>query len=324
MTSRSSAQSRFARRWRGPIAGLVIIVSLGGCVALPSQDGAPTANDHSALPMPPSLVGTVAPRLPVDANGHLARVPEIQDFFDYCLLAEVDFAPDELDAFASEQIAQQVADRPAQAEALDVWRRYRAYDLGIRDIAGPDDAASRVDPSALERIVAAREAVARRTLGDWTDVFFADDFARARRDIAQLRAVQGPAFNETQALAIDDTLPADERSLRERRRARNKVMALIEQLQSDGASPTQMRQILQPRIGTAATKRLLQFDAQDKAWRTRYAAYAARRATIETSPLTVEQKAGQIDALRRQVFTGPGEIARAVSFDAYAGRPRGE
>ncbi|VVE52399.1 lipase secretion chaperone [Pandoraea anhela] len=322
--TRQSAGSIFLRRRHGAVAGLALLLSLGGCVALPSPQGPDTASERHARPLPPALAGTVAPRLPVDANGHLARVPAIQDFFDYCLLAEVDFTSSGLDAFASDQIARQVAGMPAQAQALDVWQRYRAYDLGLRDIAGHGNAAGRVDPAALTRIVEQREALARRTLADWTDIFFADDFARARRDIAQLRAVQGPAFSDAQALVIDETLPADERSLRERRRARNEVIAWIAQLQTDGTPPARMREILSPRIGAAATERLLQFEAQDNAWRQRYATYAARRATIETSPLTDDQKAAQIAALRRQMFTGPGEIARAVSFDAYAGRPRGE
>ncbi|WP_157123174.1 lipase secretion chaperone [Pandoraea vervacti] len=291
---------------------------LGGCIALPSTAPNGVEADAPQRPTPSSLVGTAAPRLPVDTSGHLARVRSVRDFFDYCLLAEIDFTSEGLDDFIGRQIALQVAGMPAQAEALDVWRRYRAYDLGIRSIEGQRATERRFDSAQLARLLVQRRAIARQTLGGWADIFFADDFARVEHDIAQLRA-QRDASTTDVPLANVDTLRQDDRHApRQRREANGELMAMIETLQADGSSPEQMRQALQSKMGEAALARVLIFEAEETAWQIRYRDYSVQRRAIEASSLPNDQKMEQISALRRRTFTGPGEIARAVSFDAYA------
>ncbi|WP_150623291.1 lipase secretion chaperone [Pandoraea captiosa] len=297
--------------------GLTSLVMLGGCIALPPAPNGVEA-DAPQRPTPSSLVGTAAPRLPVDPSGHLARVRSVRDFFDYCLLAEIDFTSEGLDDFVGRQIGLQLAGTPAQAEALDVWRRYRAYDLGIRNVEVRHATETQFDPARLARILAQRRAIARQTLAGWADVFFADDFARMEHDIAQLRAQRDTSTTDAPLAGVDTLGQEDQHAPRQRREAHGKWIAMIETLQADGSSPEQMRQALQSKIGDAALARVLIFETEETAWQIKYRDYSVQRRAIEASSLPNDQKREQIAALRRRTFTGPGEIARAVSFDAYA------
>ncbi|MET5115747.1 lipase chaperone, partial [Burkholderia pseudomallei] len=81
----------------------------------------------AASGLPASLAGASAPRLPLDAHGHLAKARAVRDFCDYCLSAQSELSAQALDAHVTREIAAQLDGTLAQGEALDDWKRYRAY-----------------------------------------------------------------------------------------------------------------------------------------------------------------------------------------------------
>ena len=94
------------------------VPAAGGLAAAPPQAAVP-----ASAGLPPSLAGSSAPRLPLDAGGHLAKSHAVRDFFDYCLTAQSDLSAPALDAFVVREIAAQLDGTVAQVEALlpRVW-----------------------------------------------------------------------------------------------------------------------------------------------------------------------------------------------------------
>jgi lipase chaperone LimK len=325
-TTASLVRSRFraARRpLRPALAALGAVLLLAACGApAPPRSEAPSSLPTAAagLPaLPASLAGTDVPRLPIDASGNLMHVRAVRDFFDYCLIAEVDLGPDGVDAFVTRQIAAQANGLPAQAQALDVWKRYRAWFAALRQQKDSGPPAQTMEPARLADALTRREAIAAQTLGDWRDALFADDFAHEQNDIARLKLGMNPLLSDQQRdarlSALDRDLPAAAQTARQTRQQQIVVLAHIERLQKASATPEQMRRELTPLIGAPATERLISMQHDDDAWRARYAAYAAQRKQIEASGQPQGDIAAQVRRLREQTFTAPGEASRALSFD---------
>jgi lipase chaperone LimK len=279
----------------------------------------PTATAASPAALPTSLAGTDVPRLPIDASGNLMHVRAVRDFFDYCLIAEVDLGPDGVDAFVTRQIAAQANGLPAQAQALDVWKRYRAWFAAIREQKDGGPPAQTLEPARLADALTRREAIATQTLGDWRDAFFADEFSREHHDIERLKLGMNTRLSDQQRdarlTALDRDWSASARTALQTRQRQTVVLAHIERLQKADATPEQMRGELTPLIGAAATERLIAMQRDDDAWRERYAAYAVQRKQIEVSGQPKGDIADQVRRLREQTFTAPGEASRARSFD---------
>ncbi|KVH55948.1 lipase chaperone [Burkholderia sp. MSMB1072] len=288
----------------------------GGAAAAPP----PAVQSNAGLP--PSLAGSSAPRLPLDAGGHLAKSRAVRDFFDYCLSAQSDLSTSALDAFVVREIAAQLDGTVAQAEALDVWHRYRAY-LDALATLRDAGAADKSDLGALQLALDQRASIAYRTLGDWSQPFFGAEQWRQRYDLARLKIVQDRSLTDAQKAerlaALEQQMPADERAAQQRVDRQRAAIDQIAQLQKSGATPDAMRAQLTQTLGPEAAARVAQMQQDDASWQSRYADYAAQRAQIESAGLSPQDRDAQIAALRQRVFTKPGEAVRAASLDRGAG-----
>ncbi|KWO42369.1 lipase chaperone [Burkholderia sp. MSMB1459WGS] len=298
----------------------------GDAPAAAAVGGVAAAAPHPAVPasagLPPSLAGSSAPRLPLDAGGHLAKSRAVRDFFDYCLSAQSDLSASALDAFVVREIAAQLDGTVAQAEALDVWHRYRAY-LDALATLRDAGAADKSDLGALQLALDQRASIAYRTLGDWSQPFFGAEQWRQRYDLARLKIVRDRSLTDVQKAerlaALEQQMPADERAAQQRVDRQRAAIDQIAQLQKSGATPDAMRAQLTQTLGPEAAARVAQMQQDDASWQSRYADYAAQRAQIESAGLSPQDRDAQIAALRQRVFTKPGEAVRAASLDRGAG-----
>ncbi|AWV03544.1 lipase secretion chaperone [Burkholderia sp. JP2-270] len=291
--------------------------AVGGVAAAPPQAAA-----LASAGLPSSLAGSSAPRLPLDAGGHLAKVRAVRDFFDYCLTAQSDLSAVALDALVVREIAAQLDATAAQADALDVWRRYRAYLdalAKLRDAGAVDKS----DLGALQLALDQRASIAYRTLGDWSQPFFGAEQWRQRYDLARLKVAQDRTLTDAQKAerlaALEQQMPADERAAQQRVDRQRAAIDQIAQLQKSGATPDAMRAQLTQTLGPEAAARVAQMQQDDASWQSRYADYAAQRAQIESAGLSPKNRDAQIAALQQRVFTKPGEAVRAASLDRGAG-----
>ncbi|RQS24583.1 lipase secretion chaperone [Burkholderia sp. Bp8998] len=290
--------------------------ALGGVTAAPPQSALPASTG-----LPPPLAGSSAPRLPLDAGGHLARSRAVRDFFDYCLTARSDLSAIALDALVVREIAAQLDGTAAQPEALDVWHRYRAYLDALAKLpeAGAVDKA---DLGALQLALDQRASIAYRTLGDWSQPFFGAEQWRQRYDLARLKIAQDRTLTDAQKAerlaALAQQMPADERAARQKADRQQAAIAQIAQLQKSGTTPDAMRAQLTQTLGPEAAARVAQMQQDDASWQSRYADYAAQRAQIDAAGLSPQDRDAQIAALRQRMFTKPGEAVRAASLDRGA------
>ncbi|WP_175979028.1 lipase secretion chaperone [Burkholderia sp. BCC1047] len=272
--------------------------------------------------LPTSLAGSSAPRLPLDVGGHLAKSRAVRDFFDYCLTAQSDLSAVALDAFVVREIAAQLDGTVAQAEALDVWHRYRAYLDALAKLSDAG-AVDKSDLGALQLALDQRASIAYRTLGDWSQPFFGAEQWRQRYDLARLKITQDRSLTDAQKAerlaALEQQMPADERAAQQRVDQQRAAIDQIAQLQKRGATPDAMRAQLTQTLGPEAAARVAQMQQDDASWQSRYADYAAQRALIESAGLSPQDRDAQIAALRQRVFTKPGEAVRAASLDRGAG-----
>ncbi|MGU7782879.1 lipase secretion chaperone [Burkholderia sp. PU8-34] len=272
--------------------------------------------------LPASLAGSSAPRLPLDPAGHLAKVRAVRDFFDYCLSAQSDLSAAALDALVAREIAAQLDGTVAQAEALDVWHRYRAYLAALEALPDAGGVPNKLDLAALQLALDQRASIAYRTLGDWSQPFFADEQWRQRYDLARLKITQDRTLTDAQKAerlaALDQQLPAGERAERQRIAQQQAAIAQIAQLQRAGTTPDAMRAQLTQSLGPQVAERVARMQQDDAAWQSRYADYAAQRAQIDAAGLSPQDRDAQVAALRQRFFTKPGDALRAASLDRGA------
>jgi len=180
---------------------------------------------------PHSLSGSMAPRLPLDVRGHVARTRAARDFFDYFLTARHELTPQALDASIRRAIGAQLEGSDAQGEALDLWQRYRRYLAGLAELAplrsaSPGSSAGQ-DPDALEAAFDARASLASRTMGpSWSEAFFGEQWRATAYSLARLRIENDRTLTDAQRAARLDawrqSLPADERACLEREAKRRR------------------------------------------------------------------------------------------------------
>ncbi|WP_261545891.1 lipase secretion chaperone [Burkholderia multivorans] len=310
--------------WRGAAPPRGIEVAHAGsqagersAIALPSP-----ATPPAGASVPAPLAGSSAPRLPLDPGGHLAKSRAVRDFFDYCLTAQSELDAAALDALVAREIAAQLDGTVAQAEALDVWHRYRAYRDALAKLPDAGAVTDKSDLGALQLALDRRASIAYRTLGDWSEPFFGAEQWRQRYDLARLRIMQDRTLTDAQKAerlaALDQQMPADERAAQQRANAQQAAIDRIAQWQKSGAAPDATRAALAQSLGADVAARVAQLQQDDAAWQSRYADYAAQRAQIEAAGLSPQDRDAQIAALRQRVFTKPGEAVRAASLDRGA------
>lgn len=270
--------------------------------------------------MPSPLAGSSVPRLPLDSRGHLARTRAVRDFFDYFLTAQSDETPTALDALVTHAIAMQLEGTMAQAEALDVWKRYRAYFDALAQSTGtgatPGD---RLDPAALQLALDQRATLASRTLGEWSAPFFGAEQERQRYGLERLKIARDPSLNDAQKrerlTALEQLLPPEQRAEAARAQAQQDAVGAISQLQKQAATPDEMHAQIAQQLGPEVAMRAAQMQRDDDAWQAKYRDYATQRAQIDAQQLAPAERDAQVAQLRASFFTGPGELQRAASLD---------
>ena len=284
--------------------------------------GVPQAGPGLSASLPRSLAGSSPPRLPVDAHGRLVHTRAVRDFFDYFLTAQHEIAPQALDRMVRRQIAAQLEGSPAQPDALDAWQRYTAYRTAVAQLAplAVQGASEAPDLDAAQTALDAREAMAARTMGPvWAPAFFEAEWQRARYDLDRLRIGLDPSLSAAQKAArlaaLDDTLPAPLRAVRERERRMQQSVDTVAVLQRENASPDALQAQLAQRIGPEAAARVADMQRENDAWRARYGDYAAQRARIVAMGLPAQERDAQIAQLQQRVFASSSEILRARSLD---------
>ncbi|HHL4079814.1 lipase secretion chaperone [Burkholderia sola] len=306
-----------SHRGTGAAADVPDAAATGGVAAAAPQPAVP-----ASAGLPTSLAGSSAPRLPLGAGGHLAKSRAVRDFFDYCLTAQSDLSAAALDAFVVREIAAQLDGSVAQAEALDVWRRYRAYLDALAKLSDAG-AVDKADLGALQLALDQRASIAYRTLGDWSQPFFGAEQWRQRYDLARLKIAQDRSLTDAQKAerlaALEQQMPADERAARQQVDRQRAAIDQIAQLQKRGATPDAMRAQLTQTLGPEAAARVAQMQQDDASWQSRYSDYAAQREQIESAGLSPQDRDAHIAALQQRVFTKPGEAVRAASLDRGAG-----
>jgi lipase chaperone LimK len=281
----------------------------------------------SSTVTPPSLAGTDIPALPVDAGGHLVHTRQVREFFDYYLTAQHETAPSTLDLMVRDSIATKLGRKPAAAEAVDLWQRYRAYLAAIAQLPAPAGQPGKgPDIEAIAQSLNQRMQLADRYLGQggWSDVFFGDQLKRQRNDLERLRINVDTSLTASEKTAwlaqLDAQLPPEERALRERSQQQDAAITRVMALQVKGASVDEIRNQVAQTMGPEAADRAVQMEQTRQAWQARYAQYAEQRAQIDQQTLPSAQHDALIAQLRQRFFTSTSELTRAAAFDRAAGR----
>ena len=302
-------------------------VSLPQAAPTPSFATPSTLAPTSSAATPASLAGTDIPALPVDAGGHLAHTRQVREFFDYYLTAQHETAPSTLDLMVKDSIATQLGRKPAAAEAVDLWQRYRAYLAAIAQLPAPAGQPGKgPDIEAIAQSLDQRMQLADRYLGQggWSDVFFGDQLKLQRNDLERLRIHADASLSDDEKAArlarLDGQLSPEERALRERSRQQDAAIADVMALQSQGASVDAIRAQVAQTMGQDAADRAVQMEQSRQAWQTRYAQYAQQREQIDQQALPSSQHDALIAQLRQRFFSTTAELTRAAAFDRAAGR----
>ncbi|HHW4684577.1 MAG TPA: lipase secretion chaperone [Xylella sp.] len=271
-------------------------------------------------PLPQSLAGSVAPRLLLDAYGHLARVSTVRDFFDYFLTARNDLTSASLDELVAYEIDQQLHGTLAQVEAHNVWKRYCAYfseleklpDMGM--ITG-----DKLDLVSIQRAIDQRSSLGIRTLGDWSEPFFGAEQQQQHYDLERLKIFNDQALTDEQKkkrlIVLEKKMPSEVMLERKKIQQQQDVVRKIADLQKDGVGLNGIRSEIGDLLGPDVANRVVQMRREDEMWDEKYKHYAVQRVRIEGQQLEPQEREAQIENLRRRIFTKPSEALRAASFD---------
>jgi lipase chaperone LimK len=293
-----------------------------GGMAAPSdeRDGPPTVRP------PPSMAGSSAPRLPVDGAGHLVKSSAVRDFFDYCLSAQSDLSPADLETLVAHEVFMQLQDTVAATETLDVWSRYRTYFSELAQQRGtgvvPGD---KFDPEAMELLLAQRAALANRMLGEWSAPFFDAELERQRFDLVRLKIALSPSLSDSQKAdrlaELERQLPAEIRSQRAQLAQQQNTIIKITQLQDARENRDTLRAELIQSLGPETIDRMDRMQKEEDSWQAKYQEYAQQRSQIDAQQLPPQDYEAQVRPLRERYFQNAGDALRAAAFDRSATAP---
>jgi lipase chaperone LimK len=279
----------------------------GAAAPAPQAAAEPTtaARPAARKALPASLIGTEVDGIfRLDAAGNLLISEDIRRIFDY-FLSSVGEEPlrdsiERLRAYIAAQLPPAASER-----ALALLAQYLEYKRQLVQLER--DLPQLPDLAAMRQRLAAVEALRARLFdGETHQAFFAREEAYNRFTLERL-AIQSDTSLDADAkgAAIDhlrESLPEDLQAsvlpqLQEELRSRTM------QLQAEGASPAQIRQLRQQLVGAEATARLEALDRQRQGWRQRLATYQAAKAEIEANPgLGASDKRTAITRLAEEQF----------------------
>ncbi|ABF10665.1 lipase secretion chaperone [Cupriavidus metallidurans] len=282
----------------------------------------------------PSLAGVDIPPGPeADAQGNLRLTRALRTYFDYFLSASHDAGDAAaLDQLVRDDIRKHVP-QPAEDQAWRLWQRYRAYlsEMQPKATDGPmTSVIGAPDTSQVQRLralIADRNAARARHLPDVAAIWFDDEQTYDDAMLARLEIATQPGLDDAERQrrlsTLDATLPESVRAAREAEARPQAISKTIASMQTAGRSPQDIGASLAQAYGPEVAQRYQQQAQAEQAWKQRYDDYAAQRSQIVSfAGLSEQDRAQQLETLRRQTFTNPSEALQAEVMDKAVGGRR--
>lgn len=272
----------------------------------------PVTTQEARSALPGSLRGTaVDGAFQLDDAGNLMITQDIRRIFDY-FLSTIGEEPykrsiERLQNYISAQLQE-----PARSQALALLAQYLEYKRDLVQLER--DLPQHPDLALLRQRDAAVQALRARIFSaEVHAAFFADEEALARFSLERLAILHNRSLDdEGKARAIDQLRAQMPEATREQMAAQMQIelRSQTQALQASGASAEEIRRLRLHMVGSEATHRLEQLDAQRSEWRQRLADYRQARSRIEQNQgLSTDDKAEAIEKLERERFS-PGERLR--------------
>ena len=172
----------------------------------------------------------------------------------------------------------------------------------------------------LRALIADRNAARTRHLPDVVAIWFDDEQAYDDAMLARLEIVTQPGLDDAERQrrlsALNATLPESVRAAREAEAKPQAISKTIANMQTAGRSPQDIGASLAQAYGPEVAQRYQQQAQAEQAWQQRYDDYAAQRSQIVSfAGLSEQDRAQQLETLRRQTFTNPSEALQAEVMD---------
>jgi len=269
------------------------------------RNAAPTNLAELPKPLPPSFSGTqVDGVFHVDGVGNLLISEDIRRIFDYFLssIGEESLADsvERLQAYIAGQLEQ-----PAEGQALALLEQYLNYKRELVQLER--DLPQLPSLNALRQREAAVQALRARLFSTEAHrAFFAREEGYNQFSLQRLAIQQDASLDATaKAVAIDQLRANLPEELQDSvlPQLQTELRNQTAQLQAQGASAAQIRQLRQQLVGAEATSRLEALDQQRQQWKQRLAAYREAKSRIEANQgLSASDKAAAIAELAEQGF----------------------
>lgn len=281
----------------------------------------PVATRDARSSLPGSLRGTaVDGAFQLDEAGNLIITQDIRRIFDY-FLSTIGEEPykhsiERLQNYISAQLQE-----PARGQALALLAQYLEYKRDLVQLER--DLPQRPDLALLRQRDAAVQALRARIFSaEVHAAFFADEEALARFSLERLAILHdGGMDDEGKARAIDRLRERMPEATREQMAALAQIelRSQTQALQANGASPEEIRRLRLHMVGSEATRRLEQLDAQRAAWQQRLGDYRQARSRIEQNQgLSSADKAEAIEKLEREGFSASERLRLDAALELAA------
>lgn len=259
-------------------------------------------------PLPPSLQGAShGVSLRMAADGSLLLQEDLLHLFDFYLAGLEEEELDKVLSRIHRDLAAQLQE-PALTQARDLLRRYVDYRIALQQLPEADN----LDAAALRQRLDALNAMRRGyfSAAEYS-AFFARDNAEDEYMVQRLTLAGQSGLSEAQqaqALAeLELQLPEEVRAARTESARHGELYAATQQLQQQGASSEEIRQLRERTLGTEAANALAELDRQQAAWKQRLADYASERNRLRAAGLSetdlqaaiAELQASRFDELER-------------------------
>ncbi|MEO6918382.1 MAG: lipase secretion chaperone [Collimonas sp.] len=284
---------------------------------------------------PPMLQGTVAPGLPVDAQGQLEHKRDVRDFFDYFLTAQSVLTPARMDALVGQQIKAQLDGKPAESQAAALWKSYGAYLQALTQLAGTagngvsaiaadgaTDSLTAANAVRLQSFIEQRAALRQRFLAEWSGSFFGEEDQAMLAFVARARIAQDKTLSDAERKRrlqeIEQNLPPGEHAIEQQQKQQEQWFAAVDQMRQQNLPPEAMWSEIAKLKGADFADRFVVQEQQNHAWQANYDQYAVQRSQIEAQDLSPQDQQAQIEQVRTKFFPKTSDGLRAAGLDQIA------
>ena len=278
-----------------------------------------------ASSLPASLRGTTVDGMfRLDDAGNLLITQDIRRIFDY-FLSSIGEEPYRRSIERLQDYIRAQLQEPARAQALALLDQYLTYKRELVQLER--DLPQRPDLALLrQRDAAVRALRARIFSAEVHSVFFADEEALGRFSLERLAILHDRGLDdEAKARAIDQLRASMPEATSEQIAAQlqMELRSQTQALQARGASAEELRSLRLQMVGSEATRRLEQLDAQRSDWQRRLGEYRQARGRIEQNQgLSAADKARAIEQLERDSFSAGERLRLDAALELASARER--